>query len=102
MKVQLPQAHNHEKYDNNGNDWYFRFDYDKISYKYILSITLSWMGLFDTYNLRYCEEIRKVTEIIIYILDILSTENTQLNFMHASKIFHLMCSMQVSKSALWW
>ena len=40
MMVQPPEAHNKEKYDNNGKDWYFRFDYDnKIRYKYILSIT---------------------------------------------------------------
>ena len=29
-----------EKYDNDGKDWYFRFDDDdKMNYKYILSIT---------------------------------------------------------------
>ena len=38
--VQPPQAHNHEKYDNNMKGWYFRSDDDnKISYRYILSIT---------------------------------------------------------------
>ena len=39
--AQPPQVHNHGKYDNNGNDWYFWFDYDnnKISYRYIIPIT---------------------------------------------------------------
>ena len=43
MMVQPPQAHNHEKYDNNGKGWYFRFDDDnKMIYKYIPpSISLS-------------------------------------------------------------
>ena len=37
MIVQPPQAHNH-KNDNNGNDWYFRFDDDnEMNYKYIPS-----------------------------------------------------------------
>ena len=40
MMVQSPQAHTYGKYDSNGKGWYFRFDYDnKMSYKYILSIT---------------------------------------------------------------
>ena len=39
MMVQLPQAHIHGKYDNDGKDWYFRLDDDNnMSYKYILSI----------------------------------------------------------------
>ena len=41
MMVQPHQAYIHmpmEKYDNNGNGWYFRFD-DKMSYNHILSIT---------------------------------------------------------------
>ena len=34
-----------EKYENNGNGWYFWFDDDnKVNYKYILSITWTWMG----------------------------------------------------------
>ena len=41
--AQLPQAHNHGKYDNNGKGWYFRFDNDnKRGYKYILSY-YSWI-----------------------------------------------------------
>ena len=28
MMIQLPQAHIHGKYDNDGKDWYFRFDDD--------------------------------------------------------------------------
>ena len=40
MMVQPSQAHNHEKIDNNGKGWYFRFDDDnKMTYIYILSIT---------------------------------------------------------------
>ena len=35
-----------QKSDNNRNDLYFQFDYDdNMSYKYILSIAYSWMGL---------------------------------------------------------
>ena len=38
-----------EKYDNNGEGWYFLInDYNKMSYEYILSITNTWMGLFNT------------------------------------------------------
>ena len=41
MMWQTSQAHNHGKYENNGNGGYFRFDYDNnMSYRYILSITL--------------------------------------------------------------
>ena len=41
-----------EKYDNNGKGWYFRSEDDnKMNYKYILSITWTWMGQFNTYNL---------------------------------------------------
>ena len=51
MMVQPPQAHNHDKYDNNEEDRYFRFDDDdKMTNKYVLSITEMWMGQFDTYN----------------------------------------------------
>ena len=40
-----------EKYDNNGKGWYFQFDDDnKMSYKYILSITWTEMGQLNTYN----------------------------------------------------
>ena len=35
--VQQPQAHNHGKYDNNRNVWYFRF-HNEMRYGYILSI----------------------------------------------------------------
>ena len=43
-----------EKYDNNGKDWYLRFDYDNnMSYKYILSITWTEMGQLNTYNPMY-------------------------------------------------
>ena len=46
-----------EKYDNNGQDWYSRFDYDNnMSYRYILSITLTEMGLLNTYNPIYCND----------------------------------------------
>ena len=39
MMVQSHQA-TKERYDNNGKDWYFRFgDDNKMSDKYILSIT---------------------------------------------------------------
>ena len=40
-----------EKYDNNGNGGYFRFDDDnKMSYRYILSITYTEMGQLNIYR----------------------------------------------------
>ena len=45
------------KYDNSGQVWCFRFDYDnKMSYKYILPTTWTWMGQFNTYIPTYCEK----------------------------------------------
>ena len=43
------------------------------------------------------KKIRKVPARTINTLDTLSTEYTQQVFTHTSGIFHLMCSMQVSK-----
>ena len=37
-------------------DWYFRFDDDNKIYEYILSITWTYMGQFNTYNPTCCEE----------------------------------------------
>ena len=37
--VQSPQTYKTEQYDNDGIDWYFRFDDKKMGYKCILSIT---------------------------------------------------------------
>ena len=48
------------------------------------------------------KKIEKVTRRTNYNLDILLAEYTQQAFTHASRIFHSMCSMQVSKSAGWW
>ena len=46
-----------EKYENNGNGGYFRFDDDNnMSYSYILSITYTEMGQLNTYNPIYCNE----------------------------------------------
>ena len=43
-----------EKYDDNGKGL---FDYDNnMSYRYILSITLTEMGQLNTYNPIYCNE----------------------------------------------
>ena len=40
-----------------GEDWCFRFDDDnKMSYKYILSITQPQIGQLYTRNLMYCKE----------------------------------------------
>ena len=51
MMKQTSQTHDHEKYDNNGKGWYFRFDDDNnMSYKYILSMTWTEMGQLNTYN----------------------------------------------------
>ena len=52
---QTSQTHNHgKKYDNNGAGGYFQFDDDnKMSYRYILSITYTEMGQLNTYNPLY-------------------------------------------------
>ena len=48
-----------EKYDNNGKGGYFRFDDEnKMSYKYILSITKTEMGKLNTCNPIYSNEIK--------------------------------------------
>ena len=44
-----------EKYDNNGKGRYIQLDDNKMSYEY-LSITLTEMGQFSTYNHTYCKE----------------------------------------------
>ena len=52
MMVEPPQALNCGKIWKQ-LDWYFRFDSDdKTSYKYILSITSTWMDQFNTYILK--------------------------------------------------
>ena len=58
MMLQSPQTHNTEQYmyDNDGKDWYFLFDDDKnMGYKYILSITYTWMGRLNTRDPIYCK-----------------------------------------------
>ena len=45
-----------EKYDNNGKGGYFRFDDDnKMGYEYIISITETRMGQFNTCNPIYAK-----------------------------------------------
>ena len=57
--------------DNNGKDWYFWFDDDnKMRYKYILSITESWMGNLYARIVIYCKEIKRKIERTNYILDV--------------------------------
>ena len=52
MMVEPPQALNCGKIWKQ-LDWYFRFDSDdKTSYKYIRSITSTWMDQFNTYILK--------------------------------------------------
>ena len=53
MMVQQPQTYNHGKYDYNGKGLYFWFndDYDKMSYKYILWITHTWMYQLNTLDI---------------------------------------------------
>ena len=67
------------KYDNNWKGGYFRFDDDNKMdyYKYILSITQTRMGQFNTCNLIYC---KKIIERTNPILDTLSTWYTQQAF----------------------
>ena len=57
------------------------------------------MGMLNTHTyaeyLHINKKIRKINEMINYILDTLSTEYTPQVFTHASRIFHRMCSMRV-------
>ena len=47
--LKTSQAHNHGKYDDNGEGGYFRFDDDNnMSFKYILSVTHTEMGQLNT------------------------------------------------------
>ena len=69
-------------------------------YKYILSITQTSTGQFDTYN--DTKKTKKASEITNYILDALSTEYTQQAFANASRIFHGINSVHVNNSAWWW
>ena len=94
MTVQPPQAHSHEKYENN---WYFRFENDNtMSYKYILSITWTWSASLTDTAPHIVKKIKKVAERTDYILGILSTEYTQQAFTHAYRIF------TVNVFIAWW
>ena len=61
MMVQPPQTHNHGKYDNYRKGCYFLLDDDddKTNYRYILSITWTEMGQFNTYNPTFYDENKK-------------------------------------------
>ena len=48
---------------------------------------------------RFAKKLRKVTERTNYILETLWSEYTHQAFTPASRIFHRMCSMELSKSA---
>ena len=79
------------KYDNNGKGWYFRYDdANKMSYKWILSITCTWMGQYNNTIPRIAKKISKETEGTYYTLDTIATEYTKQAFVHASTIFHRM------------
>ena len=104
--VLLLQVHNHGKIWKNGKGWYFQFDDDnEISYKYILSITETWMASLIYTIPHIAKKIKKITEITNTILDMLSTEYrpTQQAFTHAYWNFHHVCSLQnLSKFAWLW
>ena len=77
MVVQAPQTYNHGKYDNTEKVWYLLFDDDdKTSYKYIFSISETWLVQINTYNTYIAKMTKKVIEKTIYILDTLSIEYT--------------------------
>ena len=87
--------------DNIGKNRYFRFDdVIKLSYRYIFSITKTWMGQMNTPPPP--PHILKLRKLIIEktdsILETPSTEYTQEAFIHS---FHRMCSTPLSNSALW-
>ena len=55
-----PTGHDHQtepyKNDNSRKGWHFRFNNDyKIFFKYILSITKTWISELNTYNTIYCK-----------------------------------------------
>ena len=90
MMAEPREAHNHiwQQLES-----YFRFDCgngNKIKYKYILSITSTWMGQLNTYNPKYCEKCKEGNREN-YILDILSREYTKETFTHASGILSFQC-----------
>ena len=79
---------------------------DLVIIRWVISISsrspnLEWASLTHTTS-HIAKDIRRVTERINFMLDALSTEYTQQAYTHASRIFHSMCSRQVSKSAEWW
>ena len=48
------------KNGNDGKGGYFRFDDDNnMSYRYIISVSYTEMGQFNTYNSIYCNENKK-------------------------------------------
>ena len=55
-----------------------------MNYRYILSITQTWMGQFNTYNTTHCEQ-NKVTDRTNYILNTLTTGYTHQAFTHPSE-----------------
>ena len=66
-----------EKYDNNGNGGYVRFDDDNnMSYRYIISITYTEMGQLNIYNPIYCNE-KKVIDRSSSMLNTLSQDTLQ-------------------------
>ena len=72
----------------NGKGCYYQFDDNAANYRYILSITSTYMGQFNTYNPKFSTKIRKATERTIYISGKLSTKYTQQAFVYAFRIFH--------------
>ena len=79
--VQPPQTHTHKQYDNTGKGWYFRFDYgdNKMSYKYIPSITYTWTVSWTHTVPFILKKISKVIDRTNCILDTLSTEYDDTN-----------------------
>ena len=73
MVVQLPQARNYGKYMITIG----KFDIDDdntVSYKYIPSITWTWIASLTHATPHIAKKMKKVTKRIICILDISSTE----------------------------
>ena len=89
-----------EKIWKKGNGRYFRLDDDT---RWVTNISSrsskpKWTSL--THTTPYiATKIRKVTERTKYIWYTLTMEYNQQAFTHASRMFHHMCSMKVSKSA---
>ena len=68
MMVQMPQSM------TTMVDWFQFDDNNNMCYKYIFSVTATWMGRFKPYKAIYCKEDKQRNQQNSFILETLSTE----------------------------